>query len=164
MIKFIKKYRIQSSILIIIIFILVIVQSISNKPNGDFHYENGYRIDQEPIKSRFPELGNFKSCYWKGGSESNNYRTVPGPSTYWMKGFVVLDSNTFNKFKNNYDWNNMDKNWEPTVGSEVLKIQSFDWRNSEEFDESIFNSSIDYVGDFYLDFNNGVVYFDIESI
>lgn len=162
-----KKSKIQFIIFIGIMFIFVFafIYYFSNNKNNNFHYENGYRIDREPIKRRFPELGDFKSCYWKGDTKNKNKKDfIPAPTSYWMKGFIVLDSNNINKLKNDYLWKGVRSNWKPSIDTKILKKQSFNWRYSKEFDKLIINSSKNYIGNLYIDFENGVLYFDIEVI
>lgn len=120
--------------------------------------ENGYRVDKEPIKNRFPKLGQFEKCYWKADTVGES---GIGPSAYWMKGFVLLNSKDFDAFKAKYKWSNVENGWTPSLDANILKIQSFKWSYSREFDNYIKSSS--YVGKFYLDFQNGIVFFDVQK-
>ncbi|MDD3173816.1 MAG: hypothetical protein PHF63_09175 [Herbinix sp.] len=164
MIQFIRNFKIKYIIPILIIFIIVFFYYFSkNENNNNFNYENGYRVDQEPIKSRFPELGDFVSCYWKGDTNNKNSRSsIPAPTSYWMKGFIILDIVKFNKYKNDYEWTDTGDNWKPSIDTKILKMQSFNWYHCDEFDKFIKPEK--FTGYFYLDFDNGVLYFDIEVI
>lgn len=43
---------------------------------------------------------------------------------------------------------------------EILKVNSSKWSYSEDFDSFI--KSSDYVGNFYFNLSNGILFFDIE--
>ncbi|NJD04664.1 MAG: hypothetical protein FIA99_19165 [Ruminiclostridium sp.] len=124
--------------------------------------ENGYRVDKEPIINRFPKLGNFEKCYWKADTIGKNSRlSAPAPSSYWMKGFVILNSKELDTFKSQYKWLDVENSWKPSLDADILKVQSLKWSYSEDFNNYIKSSS--YVGKFYLDVENGIVFFDVQK-
>ncbi|OPX44460.1 hypothetical protein CLHUN_17590 [Ruminiclostridium hungatei] len=120
--------------------------------------ENGYRVDKDPITSRFPNVGQFDKCYWKADTIG---KSGVGPSSYWMKGFVVLKREDFEAFKTQYKWLDVESGWKPSLDTSILNIQSFKWSFSTEFDNYIKSAS--YVGKFYLDLENGIVFFDVQK-
>lgn len=127
--------------------------------SGDYwHMVDGYRVDKEPIIKRFEGLGNFSKCYWKADIiGKSNF----GPTSYWMKGFVVLNNGDFKKFKEQYKWCDVEGGWGPSLDTKVLEVQDFKWVYNEEFNNFINSSG--YIGEFYLDLVNGIVFFDIQK-
>ncbi len=120
--------------------------------------EDGYRVDREPILTRFPRLGPFEKCYWKADIIG---KPGIGPTPYWMKGFVVLDSIEFEAFKAQYQWADVESGWEPSLDTAILGVQSFKWSYSQGFDDYIISTN--YFARFYLDLENGIVFFDVEK-
>jgi hypothetical protein len=120
--------------------------------------ENGYRVDKAPINNRFPKLGQFEKCYWKADTIG---KSSVGPSSYWMKGFVVLNNEEYKAFKTQYKWIEVENGWKPSLNAGVLNIKSLKWSFSTEFDNYIKTS--DYVGKFYLDLEKGIVFFDVQK-
>lgn len=116
-----------------------------------------WRTDTKPITSRFPKLGQFEQAYWQGDIIG---RSDIGPTSYWMKGYVVLNKDNFEDLKKKYQWQNVDSNWKPSLDSSKLGKDSFEWAYSEEFNNDV--KSDDFIGKFYLDLKQGTVFFDVE--
>lgn len=118
---FIKRKSIRYFVIIAAIVIVGIIGYIAynisqNDGNTIGKSGNGYRIDREPIYSRFPKLGNFEKCYWKSDIIGQNSRvSVPGPTSYWMKGFVILNNKELETFKTEYKWMQIEGNWKPSL-------------------------------------------------
>ena len=109
---------------------------------------------------RFPGLGNFIECYWE--AEKIGVDTLfspPAPSSYWMKGYVILEKEVFNDFKKKYKWDLMDREWRPSFHVDAISIESPNWGFSNEFNNYIKTAS--FMGEFYLEFNNGIIYFEV---
>lgn len=126
----------------------------SNAPIGET--QDGYRVDREPLLTRFPRLGPFEKCYWKADIIG---KPGIGPTPYWMKGFVFLDSVEFTTFKVRYQWADVESGWEPSLDTAILGVQSFRWSYSQGFNDYV--RSVGYGGKFYLDLENGIVFFDV---
>lgn len=124
------------------------------KPIGET--ENGYRVDKSPIGERLPKLGTFDRCYWKADIIG---KPGIGPTPYWMKGFVVLNNKEFMAFKEQYNWSETGKGWKPSLNTDILKMQSFDWSYSKAFEDYLISTR--FVGKVYFDLKNGVVFFEI---
>ncbi len=134
----------------------------NNSSGQNWQTVNGFRIEKEPIINRFPLLNDFRKCYWKADIIGNNERiTVPGPSSYWMKGFVFLYSKEIEKYKTQYKWTDCEENWKPSLDTEILNTEDLNWSYSEDFNNYIKYSN--YVGEFYFDIKNGILFFDIQK-
>lgn len=135
---------------------------ISNSNSNIKTNSNEFKEDIKAITGRFPNLGNIEKCYWKADIIGENSRnSTPSPSSYWMKGFVVLDSNDSKTFKEMYEWNSLNDTWVPELKTKILNLkETSKWSYSEGFNSYI--KSANYVGKFYMDFNNNLIYFDVE--
>jgi hypothetical protein len=125
-----------------------------------------FRTDIEPIDKIFPNLGEITECYWKAdsfGSQIRGSNLLPGPTDYWMKGFLIINENNLNEFKDKYYWTLVEEDKKPDLETEFLEtglldINSFEWYYSEEFNNYVKQPG--YHGGFYVDFDNGIIYFD----
>jgi hypothetical protein len=125
--------------------------------------DNDFRIDKEPILNRFPKIGDIQSCYWKADIKRSNSRiTAPAPSSYWMKGFVYLNEKEAERLKNQLNWSSVEKDWSPTLKNEsILNLSSLEWYYSEDYNNYIKPST--FIGKFYINFENSLIYFDVEK-
>lgn len=158
-----KKLMQYIVLLIFISAVAIMLYSILDKGNGNMNTnKDEIRTDKEPISSRFPNLGEFNNCYWKADIiDENNRVSVPGPSSYWMKGFIVLNSKEVNSLKNVFKWSAVKSNWKPSLYTNILNLKTFKWSYSEDFNNYIMSAS--YVGKFYMDLENGIVFFDVQK-
>ncbi len=162
---FYVKKKIVISIFIIVVAIAIsgcaIYNLFKNNNISLGEVENGYRVDIEPIKKRFPNLVDVEKVFWKADTiETPKRGSVPAPTSYWMKGFVVLKDKEVDTIKSKYKWLDMESSWKPSLDTEILKVKSLKWSYSEDFDSFI--KSSDYVGNFYFNLSNGILFFDIE--
>ena len=119
-----------------------------------------FKTEQDAITSRFPKIGDFTACYWKADAIGDSRLSI-GPTPYWMKGFVVLGKDNFEDLKKDFQWVRVDDSWNPSLDVSVLKENSFQWAICKAFDSYVMSS--DYVGNFYLDFENGILFFDVQQ-
>ncbi|WP_169744538.1 hypothetical protein [Paenibacillus stellifer] len=82
-----------------------------------------------------------------------------GPSSYWMKGFVYLEPGVAEKFKDSYAWRDVTLN--PSMQLDTDEGKEHSWAFNEEFNEYV--KSSDYIGKFYFDVRNELVYFEVEK-
>lgn len=83
----------------------------------------------QPLIKRFPKFGQFDKCYWKAHTIG---RTDFGPTSYWMKGFAVLSQDSFERLKKEYKWEEIDKSWQPDLGTDILNLSNFNWYRISE--------------------------------
>ncbi len=120
------------------------------------------RTEQEPILSRFPMIGNIEKCYWEADViGKHGWFAAPAPSSYRMKGYVFLDKHDIEKIKTQYEWLDVDSNWIPSLDESILNLKTLKWYYSEEYNNLTKPSN--YFGKFYIDFENAVVYFEVEE-
>lgn len=120
----------------------------------------GLKTDKKPISNRFPKLGQFEKCFWIADTVFDSGRNnVPGPTSYWMKGYVFLSKQDFETFKSNYKWESVDITCTPEIDKDILEVTKASWVFSEEFNNFIKPPS--FFGKFCLDIENGIVYFDV---
>ena len=63
------------------------------------------RTDKAPLNKRFAFLGNFKQCSWVGGVAYDGLKgRIPGPSSYFIRAYVVLEPTETKELLDRYDW------------------------------------------------------------
>ncbi|MFC3800894.1 hypothetical protein [Cohnella sp. GCM10012308] len=113
------------------------------------------RTHIQPVLDRFPSLEQIDETYWQADSIGENRF---GPSSYWMKGYAYLKSGVAQKFKNSYVWSDVTLTTSfPLVNDEG---QEHHWKYSDQFNNDI--KSLNYIGNFYFDIQNELIYFEIE--
>ena len=117
-----------------------------------------YREDIEPISNRFPLIVGIESCFWKADSIGS---FGIGPSSYWMKGFLVLSDGAGTELTNLYEWEDAEIVFPVGMNPDITGLTNFQWSYSREFSDDVKGSS--FVGDFFFDVKMGVIYFDLES-
>lgn len=155
-------------VLIFVIFLIRLQMSIKNPPPAEIEY----RTDIEPLIKQFPLLEGSTECYWKAATINDSI--APGPTDIYIKGFVVLQKDIFEQFVSQYTWeeNTEMSLWEDTtvhdyseltfekgIDPKITGYSSFNWHRSDDFNE-IFLNSHNFIGETYLDFENGILYID----
>ena len=148
--------------LLILFSIIVLAAGIAfavSSLSKDYRQEEVIRSDKDPITNRFPNIGDFEKCYWKGGIMGSGSRWVPGPSDYWMKGFIEIDADKVKYFIEKYDMKELDENLQLSFVPENYNNTISKWFYSKEFNDFIKPSSI--LGNFYIDSVNNMIYFEV---
>ena len=155
----------KKKVFIIVISVLVAVVAINiglgiyfNTPKNFDMTKMEYRTDAEPIVSRFGEVIEIESCFWKADVFG---KSRLGPSEYWMKGFIMLSEKSFETIKSQYELSEVDLKFEEGMESSVTGFEEFQWCHNRELTESIVGA--EFMGDFYIDVKNGILYFDLET-
>lgn len=117
-----------------------------------------YRTDSEAITNRFPSLENIVKCYWKADIIG---RANFGPTSYWMKGFIEPDRDEVANIRTRYEWISASLEFVNGISPTITGCYEFDWKYSKEFSDDIKGAS--FIGEFYYDSKNGLLYFDLES-
>jgi hypothetical protein len=100
---------------------LLIINRTKQKPTDSVQLST----EIEPILSSFPNIGNIEKCIWQANLIGSDTRgSVPGPSSYWMKGYVFLKKADIDKYKNQYKWLAVESDWKPSLDESILKINS----------------------------------------
>jgi hypothetical protein len=117
-----------------------------------------YRTDAEPLVKRFGETLAIQSCHWKGGAAGNlNF----GPTDYWLKGFALISGEDLANFQTQYELEKAEIDFPKGIDPKITGFDGFDWRHDKALTQKIIGA--DYMGDFYLDVQNGVFYFDLST-
>lgn len=144
-------------IIVIVVAVIVGVKYIGN--SGEQNLTNmEYRNDEQPIQDRFPTIPEFQTCYWKA---STTGRTDFGPTNYWMKGFVILEKLAFIKMLDEYSWESADIKFPKGMNPKITNFNEFNWCYNKDFESQVKTAS--FVGNFYFDTNNGILYFTVEN-
>lgn len=149
-----------------LIFALVIIVAVGILIAYTFteHKENDMEIktNKQAILSSFPNLGDFKKCYWKEDVMGQNVNDrVPGPSTYWLKCFVEVDIDKINIYINKYKMKEIDNGVELDFLPKNFDAKASQWFFSSEFNDFIKKPY--FFGEVYIDRGNCVIYFDVIS-
>jgi len=151
--------KVSRLICIIITIILASSFSMSCYRKVTHITEMDYREDVEPITKRFPIFEKIEKCYWKAEIIGElNF----GLSSYWMKGFIVLTEKTKNELLNSYVWEQIELLFTEGIDPNITEFNNCDWAYNKDFSDEITRPF--FIGDFYLDVSNGVIYFDLESM
>ena len=150
-------FVIAAIILLYIILIFKILYVESQSPSDLPKIE--YRTDTEPLIKRFGENLDIGQCYWKVGVFGG---FAVGPTSYWMKGFMMIDEDNAQCLLEKYKFENVDLNFEEGIQPEVTGCSEFEWMYNEQFSNEILG--VNYMGEVYLDCTNSILYFDAERM
>jgi hypothetical protein len=118
-----------------------------------------YRTDIEPLKNHFPDIDGIMAAFWKSGTFGS---TCIGPSDTWLKGFMLLNDTTLDVIQSGCDdWSEVGITFEEGIEPDVTSFNNFRWYSSKNFSKRM-NKSV-FMGDYYLDKRNGVLYFDLST-
>jgi hypothetical protein len=102
-----QRNRIRAAVLVLAgslglgFFVLI----LANHQGSSQPSQAATRTDTGPLAKRFPFLGNFKGCSWVGGVKDNRSRSlVPAPSSYFLRGYVVLELSETKELLERYPW------------------------------------------------------------
>ncbi|MBE7059471.1 MAG: hypothetical protein E7389_01455 [Ruminococcaceae bacterium] len=153
--KLYKNITISILLLCVIFFLL---QNCFNYMHNDNLMQSDYRTDTEPLVNRFGNVIDIQSCYWKTAKISNfNF----GPTAYRLKGFIILTETCFDNIKSEYDFEQISLTFEENINPHITGLSNFEWYYNKLLSDKISQNA--YIGNWYIDINNGILYFDLES-
>jgi hypothetical protein len=141
--------------IILVVFILFFISSFIK----DNKQEEAIKTDKEAIINRFPNIGDIKKCYWKSGLMGSGGRWVPGPSDYWVKGFIEIDADKVKYFIEKYDMKVLNEKIQLAFVPENYDNTISKWFHSKEFNDFIKEPR--FLGNFYIDSVNNMIYFEV---
>ncbi|MFJ4595368.1 MULTISPECIES: hypothetical protein [unclassified Kitasatospora] len=116
------------------------------------------RTDVEPLKRRFPQLGELSATKWVGRVlTKNSVPEIPGPTDVSLDGVAQVDPATLTAITGSGTWREgsigcgVPQEIAPKVGDTTV------WLHSEAFDKSV--TQTQYTGSFYFDKQTNRVYF-----
>ncbi|WP_406729700.1 hypothetical protein WJ438_15570 [Streptomyces sp. GD-15H] len=118
----------------------------------------GVRQDRQPVRTHFPELGDFSSVIWKEEILGKDTSRVPGPSDVRVSGVVRLADADVARLKDDYAWRHEPST--PVVLSDIRPHvpAGTHWQTSEDFTAAVTQEH--YSGAFHADFEQRIVVFD----
>ncbi|MEV7602441.1 hypothetical protein AB0O91_34220 [Kitasatospora sp. NPDC089797] len=117
------------------------------------------RTDVDPLKRRFPELGELSATKWIGRTLGQGGGSgVPGPTDVSLDGIARIDPGTLATITGNGTWQ------EERIGCPVPSALAEEtggaesaWLHSDAFDRTVTRGR--YTGSFYFDRQHSRVYF-----
>ena len=152
-----KQYIVIGGILLLGLVVVIASQTLFRDSKDAATIE--YRTESEPLEFRFPDAPDFTECYWKADTIGQTYF---GPTNYWMRGFIILDENTFQKILADYEWTSNSIDFPNGIAPDVTGRNGFDWYINKKFEQLLLRHS--FVGHIFLDTVNGILYFDVENM
>ncbi|XEC95219.1 hypothetical protein AB6A23_01155 [Paenibacillus tarimensis] len=151
--------KMLTMVVITVLLLACIFVLITLKQQHNSHSDELYRTDVQPVLDRFPLLQKVNKVYWNAEIIGD---TSFGPSSYRMKGYVFLDIRDAEKFLESFSWHDI-ADFKPTMklGLNIHQKQEHEWVFSEEFNNYIKPS--DFIGKFYFDKMNSLLYFEVEK-
>ncbi|NUP15657.1 MAG: hypothetical protein HOZ81_06090 [Streptomyces sp.] len=121
---------------------------------------DGLRKDEEPVRVRFPEFGDFASVVWKGETLGQDSReSVPGPTDVRMSGIVRLTDTDAARLKDAYTWQNTSAQPDlPTDLRAQLPSDGPRWQTSTDFTRAVTGDR--YTATFHADLDRKMLVFD----
>ncbi|MET9734797.1 hypothetical protein ABZZ79_30410 [Streptomyces sp. NPDC006458] len=118
----------------------------------------GLREDEEPVRARFPEFGDFTSVVWEGEVLGANDRSVPGPTDVRMAGVVHLADADARRLREGYSW--QAASVRPRVPKDLLPHvpDGAHWRTSDGFTRAVTGDR--YPATFHADLERRVLVFE----
>jgi hypothetical protein len=155
---------IKTIVILAISFTLLSLFFVAKKRDKDDLTKIEHRTDLEPLKNHFPVLSDITAAYWKSGRYGNS---GIGLSDIWLKGFVILSGSKCDAIQSEYTWNEAEVSFDKGIAPDkeivpdITGLSNFRWYSSEGFTK-LMNGN-EFMGDFYLDKNNQVLYFDLST-
>ena len=88
--------------------------------------QQSYRTDTDPLKSRFPALGEIERAYWKTYIFGRGLYSCIGPTSYRLTGFVSTDVADKLMYKQYTEVKKVD--FPDGIEPEVTGFTDFEWR------------------------------------
>ena len=116
----------------------------------------------QSLINRFPEFiseDNTVNCCWTYSSYNSDARI--GPSTYHMEGFIDITDTELEHLLEKYEFTESELEVDELLQPYLSEYENVKWCYSKELSYDITKSN--FVGHFYLDVNNGLYYFELDS-
>ncbi|MFF0205654.1 hypothetical protein [Streptomyces sp. NPDC005017] len=116
------------------------------------------RYDEEPVRARFPEFGDFTSVVWRGEALGVSDRSVPGPTDVRMAGVVRLADADARRLRDGYSWR--DAPAQPEVPADLGPHvpAGARWRTSDGFARAVTGDR--YPATFHADLERKLLVFE----
>jgi hypothetical protein len=158
------KYLLNITVLGMIVITLFSFSSCGSKKDGNSSVSRvdlatiEYRNDIDPITSRFTKLQDINYVYWKAGFIG---RADFGPTSYFIKGFLVLSDSETNRIIHEYKFEPLETTFESGIDPAVTGYSNFSWGSSSEYSKTVLENK--FIGEILFDQTNGIIYIDVEN-
>lgn len=78
-----------------------------------------------------------------------------------MCGFLLIEEKESSMLENEYQWEESVVDFPKGIEPGVTQKDNFSWYKSEDYNSAILQQN--FVGDIYLDAENGIIYFNVEN-
>ncbi|MDC0768572.1 hypothetical protein [Streptomyces sp. HD] len=120
---------------------------------------DGLRKDEEPVRARFPEFGDFAAVVWKGEALGQNDRSsVPGPTDVRMSGVVRLTEADATRLQDTYTWQGTSAQPDLPTDLRAQLPSGARWQTSTDFTRAVTGDR--YTATFHADLDRKVLVFD----
>ncbi len=145
-------------ICLILIAILMMTSCTNKKQEADF--ENlQYEENIESVSNIFKDLNSIDKVYFKSMQVGSTSRI--GPSTYKTAGFICISEDEMNSLRSKFSFEDAEPSFPSGISTDITGKDSFHWQSNDEFSKDLLKGN--YIGDIYIDIQNSVVFFDIET-
>ena len=121
--------------------------------------EMDYSENIESIASYFDGFDMIEKVYFKSTEIDNG--SLLGPTNLRIVGFVCLSEEETSVLCENYDFDKKSPQFPDGISPEITRYTDFNWTSCKEYTNKLLKGN--FVGEAYLDTNNGVVYLYVEN-
>ena len=138
-----------------IVFILSMFGCSEEKPGGLAEIE--YSENVNSIAFYFDKLQPIERVYFKSEQIGDGRL---GPSSFRLVGFICISADKTHSISNSFDFKEKEPDFPEGISSNVTGKDNFSWQTSADFTKELLEGN--FVGEVYLDFDNNMIYIDIE--
>ena len=141
-----------------IVFMTMLTACVSTDATYSFaNYE--YRTDIEPLTDNFPDIGSIDYAYWKIHPFGNSL--VPGPSSYKVAAFIIVDDLSYLYEETNYD-EMQNINFPEGIDPSITGFSVFNWRQYSDFTNKVLCNR--FMGNVFVDIDKNLIYIEVENL
>ena len=146
--------------ILITIISIVIIALVGCKQNFETHLtEVEYSGNIESISHYFHELKTIERVYFKSLQKGSS--GLVGPSTFSIAGFVFISEDEKNTLIDTYEFVEAMPEFPEGISTDITQLTDFRWATSKEFTRFVLKGN--FIGDIFLDTNNGIIYLNVEN-
>ena len=144
---------------VLLVYLVLMACLLSRCERDDSFVRMEYRQDTAPIVKRFGEKFQVEACYWKAESIGN---TRIGPTSLRWNGFALIDEGSLQALLDKYTFYDAEPTFPNGIDPEITGCTPTRWVHSDAMSSEFVG--VDFVGEFYLDIEHRILYFDLETM